>query len=78
MTVSFLENMYSKNYTISIFDTITNTYFKFILPLSFLLLIGGALVSERVGIYLLPAIMVGSLMIFALLIFGIVVSLLIQ
>lgn len=67
--------MYSKNSTMSIFDTITNVYFKIILPLSFLIFIGGSLISDNVGIYLLPAFMVGSFMVFVLLISGMVISL---
>ena len=75
MIASILEKMYSKSPTMSIFDTITNAYFKIILPLFFLIFIGGSLISDSFGIYLLPAFMVGSFMVFILLIFGMVVSL---
>ena len=66
--------MYSKNTSVSIFDTITNAYFKIILPLCALLFIGGSLLSENIGIYLLPAFMAGSFMVFLLLIFGMMIS----
>ena len=75
MIASILEDMYSKNTTMSIFDTITNAYFKIIFPLAFLIFIGGSLISDSFGIYLFPAFMVGSFMVFLLLIFGMIVSL---
>ena len=74
MTVSFLEIMYSKS-SVSVFDTITNIYFKIILPLFFILFIGGSLFTDSISLQLLPAFMMGSVMVFALLIFGMIVNL---
>ena len=53
---------------------ITDTYFKIVLPVSFLAFMAGALISDVVGMYLLPAIVMGSMMIFALLVFAILIN----
>ena len=66
--------MYSKS-SVSVFDTITNIYFKLILPLSFILFIGSSLIGDNITLQLLPAFVVGSVMIFVLLIFGMIVNL---